>query len=380
MAKLKTLKLVDFRNVRHCDLVLHPQFNFFYGLNGAGKTSLLEAVFLLCNNRSFRSHKLNYTIHSEAHENLVFALFESFSESHINRLGVSRRKPSACELKLNGQAVKNSSVLARLLPSLALQPSSFDLLLGPPSQRRSLLDWLVFHVKPSFHEAWKAYQRCLKQRNMLLRRDKLRDSELDQWDLLLVEQAVLLEACRAEVATDFANKLSSLLIDGAPALADLSMSFRSGWPDFIWADQDRGEVQHMLLESLKQQRDRDRRQGFTASGSHKFDLKFKLGKQAAAELLSRGQAKTLIVCLYLALGLCFKDVHSFSPLYLLDDLASELDGKHLDFLLAHLEQQAAQCFISTVHKESYDSLKLIPESRWFHVKHGTITAEEKFDE
>lgn len=362
---------------------MHPSFNFFYGDNGAGKTSLLEALYLLCNNRSFRSSKLSYTIQNGAAQSVLFASFtygeQGGDGDEQHKLGIQRRRGAALELKLDGEPLASTAQLAKLLPCLALDPSSFDLLDASPSGRRALLDWLVFHVKHEFYPAWKAYQRCLKQRNMLLRRDKLEDSELDYWDALLVEQALILERCRYEVRHDIAEALKQLLSASEAPLSELSLEYKSGWPSLDNAMfKEPSKLHTVLLDALRSHRTRDLKQGFTGIGSHKFDLLFRVAKQPAAELLSRGQKKTCIVCLFLALGTCYRRAEhtQSSPIYLLDDLASELDQEHLSYLLGRLNEQRAQCFISTVQKQSYDALSVIPESSWFHVKHGTITAEE----
>src|SRR5690606_37850358 len=98
-----------------------------------------------------------------------------------HRLGVTRQRDGTSTFKLDGSLIYSAGDLAALLPCRVIDSHSFQLLEGGPAERRAFLDWLVFHVKPNFRGIWSDYERCLKQRNSLLRSDRIQRPDLMVW-------------------------------------------------------------------------------------------------------------------------------------------------------------------------------------------------------
>jgi DNA replication and repair protein RecF len=281
------------------------------------------------------------------------------------KIGVSKFRSKKSFIKLDQETVKTASELAKVFPVIAIDPSSFELLEGGPSIRRSMLDWLVFHVKPDFLPAYKDYSKCLKQRNILLRSDKIVRSELLHWDRLLCHTGAQLEAARVSAAKELVETLntqflSMLDLDGLK----IDVEFRSGWPRESQGKSDGTPVERQdqhstrntqseldpdsLLGFLDLSFDRDKQQGFSSIGSHKFDLQIKADSKPAAEILSRGQKKQLVICLYLSLAKLFYKYKQQRPVFLLDDLPSELDSEKLAWLLETVNKSKAQAFLTTI--------------------------------
>lgn len=383
MSVLTEIKITQFRNIEEASLSPNAAFNFIWGENASGKTSILEAINLLSINRSFRTSNLQYLIKHDHQALSVFSRLSTRGDSDVDngdlhKLGVSRDRSKLSAFRIDGNKVDRASDLAFLLPVIAIQPSSFELIDGAPAHRRSLLDWLVFHVKHEFLECSRNYQRVLKQRNMLLRSGKIDQLAVAQWDRLFIEAAQRIERLRTPVLTEINEELKQIL-STTPLLMDLGIDLRykSGWgqehdpneADFEW-------YQQRLNASFES----DIKRGSTQIGSHRQDIIIKTNNGKASELLSRGQKKTLILAIYLCLASILNQTQTKLPVFLLDDLPSELDKRHLSWLCERLDALGAQSFISSVDTESLMNLALFKNNnelyKTFHVKQGVVASSE----
>ena len=380
MPSIRKLSLSCFRNLAEQQLLLGPGFNVFCGPNASGKTSILEAVYVLSTNRSFRTHNSRFLIEFHAQNFTVHCEFLD-KDGLVSNLGVRRaRSADDNELKLDGRPVRSSSILAQTLPIIAIDPSHFALLSGPPKQRRQLLDWLVFHVKPEFFPAWRNYQRALKQRNILLRHAKISYLDLLPWDRELLNAAVVLERLRRLVLEELVQALVfNPQTDDTDSKECLTVDIRyqSGWPKSLSEGEPTDDVD-ALHSFLKAEFDKDRAQGFTRYGSHKFDMRLSVEQQPAAEVLSRGQTKSFVIALYLAVARVFRFHTKGTPIFLLDDLPSELDQSRLNELWQELQRLDGQVLITGVDKSLFmaaETEAVAKRIHWFHVKHGQVSPE-----
>lgn len=364
---LSRLTINQLRNLKSVDLSLHPSLNLFYGDNGAGKTSLLEAINLLSVGRSFRHHRPKPLINYDSDKFVVHGeTIDGDSKQVGHRLGVSKSRQGDTEIRVDGQAVYSAASLAESLPVLNINALSFELIGGPPKPRRQLLDWLTFHVEPSFLEAWKRFQYCLKQRNSLLRRGNIRGSELSSWDTQLAELSEKIDGFRGRAFNLFEQAIEGL---GAmlPDLGELTLAYKRGWSS------DSG-----YRDLLAQQLESDSHRGFTQVGPHRADLVIKINGVNAAEVLSRGQQKVVISAVIVALGIAYRQKANKSCIYLIDDLPSELDETHRQRVGHWLRGVGAQLFVTAVDKEPLCTMwpeEFVSKSSLFHVKHGEVSLE-----
>src|SRR5262249_33040360 len=151
--------------------------------NGAGKTSLLEAIFLLGRGRSFRTRQLRRLVARGSSEFAVFG--EVSTESAVRRVGVAWSQ-GRLEKRIDGESAPGTAALAALFPVHVLDPSSHELVQGTPSERRRFLDWGVFHVEHAYLETWRRYRRLLSQRNAALKAGAGME-ELGAWSVPMAE-------------------------------------------------------------------------------------------------------------------------------------------------------------------------------------------------
>lgn len=360
---IRRLEITGVRNIRQAAFVDLAPTNILYGLNGSGKTSVLEAIHLLSSARSFRSHKLKPLINNESELCVVYGEVAAEHDGHYSAIGVQRGRKESGAIKIDGSAVRSTSVLAEKLPLQVINADTFLLLEGAPSVRRQFLDWGVFHVEHTFHSVWKTVQRCLKQRNSLLRHGRMADAELKVWTDELVRSSEQLDALRqaylARFSQVFEECLSKLI-----KLEGITLAYQRGW-----------DKERPLADVLSANLEKEKEQGYTGSGPHRADLRLKYQGQMAADILSRGQQKLVVCALRVAQGYLLSELTQRQCVYLIDDLPAELDKHHRQALCELLAELDCQVFITCVDYHDLDDCGLNPDLvKMFHVEHGIISA------
>ncbi|MGB6924914.1 DNA replication/repair protein RecF [Psychrobacter sp.] len=398
---IERLQISHLRNLTQ--ISLEPAAcNIIIGANGSGKTSLLEAIFLLSRGKSFRHYQPKRYIQHHQNNTTVHA---KLNDSRT--LAIQKQADATTILRLNQTTVYNQSVLTEQLPTLLIDPSTMDMLEQGSASRRQLLDWLVFHMKQGFHPQWMAYQRLLKQRNSLLKSTRhltqVQLSELKSWDKGLSNHAALIHHYREQVFTEWQPYFAKSILQLLPSYAEqLSLSYNAGYDTSVALD-----VQ--LNERLEQ----DLQLGYTRIGNHRADIhvhwhsnesvndqttdarkadsahgvqtKLPTLKEQAANVLSRGEKKLLITALRLSqLPLLLNDGERSdsikddlssraTPVVLLDDITAELDDRAIGILLSTLAKLPCQVFMTSL---TDDILPLVNElwsqPNTFHVKQGKI--------
>lgn len=355
----------DFRNLRSVDIQPGAKLNLLSGLNGSGKTSVLEVIYTLATGRSFRTRKFKNLI---AYHKAGFQLFAEVGlggERH--RLGISRMADGTSLFKLNGEHVSSAGELAVLMPCQVLNSQSFELLQGGPTERRAFIDWLVFHVKPRFRQAWGEYNRCLKQRNAMLRSSTAPSSEFGAWDSTLAALGEEIDAYRQELIFELLPVSSGYLaLCEFIENGEFEMRYVPGW-----------DHSRTLLEELKSHRERDIVLGHTSVGPHKADIRFIFNRKPLVELFSRGQQKAVVAALYLSQLRVLHNSSTKGCILLLDDLPAELDAENLQRLCNWIRELAdVQVFVTGIDLTPISNIWPVTgtgeSEKMFHVKHGQI--------
>lgn len=353
------LDIHNFRNIEHIEFYPTKGLNIFSGANGSGKTSLLEAIYLLGLGRSFRSAQLASIVRDNAELLRVVAKVKQTGGSS-HSVGVEYNS-SGFRARINGDKVKKRSQLVAQLPLLYMSSYSHILLDGGPRYRRQWLDWGLFHLEPRFRDLWWRYQRALKQRNHALRVHMPNwRQEIDAWDKELAIYGEQITLLRETLLSELEGSISKLFRILAHHAGPITMEFKRGWTRTA-----------TLREVLKQTLDYDRAAGHTRYGPHRAEVIFYLSRKDVREILSRGQQK--IFCYSLVLGqaelLC--KAKKQECIFLIDDFTSELDAAHRRRVLALLDKLGIQVFVTTV--ETLDNeLKTYPNAKEFHVKLGRL--------
>ncbi|WOJ98689.1 DNA replication/repair protein RecF [Congregibacter brevis] len=358
---LASLNIHHLRNLTESKLGPLSLHNVVYGVNGSGKTSLLEAAHILGTARSFRSGGAKSLItHGEA--SYVIRGERRLPGGGSVSMGVQREKVGGISLRVAGEASRSVAQLADELPLLLINADSFDLLIGEPANRRRFMDWGVFHVEHDLREHRQRFQRALTQRNHLLRRGKLERSELEVWTRDLAVHAEQVSAGRERFLDTLRAVFEPIIQELAPEIGPVDLAYRRGWD----ANSSYKDALHKSLAS-------DQEQGFTQTGPQRADIRVTVGGYSAAETLSRGQQKLLVCALKLAQGQMLAGERG-EVLYLIDDLPSELDAERCERVCRALAAMRVQTLITCVSRSAIPIEWLGSDTSvtMFHVKQGEV--------
>lgn len=352
--RVVSLRVDALRCLSNVELSPVAGLNVFLGTNGAGKTSILEALHLLGYGRSFRTHDHDAVIARGKSRLTVFAEIERFGA--LERVGLERGKSSWRALS-NGEVLAELGELVRRMPVLAFAPESHSLVSGPSEGRRRFFDWLMFHVEPGFSAAARRYARCLRQRNAAL---KLDGGDFDPWTEQLVLAGEDLNSLRSRHFPNFAAHTATALSRFLPELGDIKLSFARGWRDDT-----------TLAVRLAELRDRERDVGHTLAGPHRANWQILARAGELKDIGSRGQQKLVALAVVTAAAEIFREQTGHPPVILLDDVTSELDGEHQQRVLAHCASLGAQLWVTGTDRspalEAWQG-----DVAWFHVEHGAV--------
>jgi DNA replication and repair protein RecF len=355
--RLERLQLRGLRCITDVSLDLDPGFNVLVGANGAGKTSVLEAAFLLSHGRSFRSGARDALTQRGASALSIFSSLRH-DDQRVARLGLGR-EGTRWEARVDGADVPIGQ-LVRECAVVCFEPGSHALIAGSAEERRRYLDWGVFHVEHDFLSAWRRYQRALKQRNSLLRRSgQVDEAQFEPWEQELGRSAATIDQWRRtylDALLPYLREQASLFL---PELGALELRYRAGW----------GEAED-LSAILAAQRPKDLARGHTTSGSHRADWSLSFEQAPQREHLSRGQEKLVALACLLAQARLDAEKRGEWPIICLDDLASELDLTHQTAVVDSLLTVPAQVLITGT---DIPGPLQGPPKRVFHVEQGALT-------
>ena len=346
---LTRLRIEAFRCLTHVELELDEEQNYFFGANGAGKTSVLEAIHVLGRGRSFRLRQSKRLIQYDAQGFSVFG--EVLTGGRHHRLGISVDSGGR-KLRLDGRDGPAMTAMAQVLPVYVIEPSVHLLIEGGPGERRRFLDWGVFHVEHGYIAAWRRYRRVLGQRNAALRAGQHPRS----WDDLLATAGMRVTEARERYVDELRRALAGLgeALLGQP----LEVTYRPGW-----------RAGTNLDSALRKSRSRDEQARATQVGPHRAELEIRLGVRGVREEISRGQQKLAAAGLVLAQVRVLAGSRGHGGTLLVDDPAAELDNKALRALLSVLKGIPAQRIITGLTEASLAGGH--PPTR-FHVERGGV--------
>ena len=347
MAVIERLHAWRFRNLEAVDLELSPGVNWILGSNGAGKTALLEAVFVLSRGRSFRSRRFGPLLMRGCRAGGV--------EGRVCDAGGPARvrwRVGAGVAVGGGEDFSPGRFLVRLLCD-----ATHALVEGEPEVRRRFLDWNLFHVEPSFARRMGELRRLGAQRNAWLRAGGADPAVWDRPYAAVLAQ--LLEGRAALV--DRLDRGFAALAQAAGWFEDLELRLEGPRADPA-----------ELTERLAVMRDADRERGFTYLSPSRSDLVFH--RDGERWVGSRGQTKAVGSMLQLAADTGVREITEAESLWLVDDLDAELSQEWAERLLALVRGRRAQVLVTGLPGKGIEGRLMRETDRMFHVEQGRVTA------
>ena len=360
---LRSLTAENFRNLVPAPLELHPTANIVLGRNGQGKTNLLEAIYFLATTKSFRTNRIASVFRFESPSVHVAGELERDGVTKTLSVGLEHAEESRRRvLMINGEKVTLAAYV-NAMSVFAYSQSRLEIIRGAPEEKRRFLDRGIASIHAQYLEQLSRYQRVLKQRNALLAEDPSAAS-LDAWNDELIAAAAPIHRARAAYAQDIAHAYARIVAAHDYHVRDLEIIYRGS-----------GEEDE-LREKLAKIRRHELRARMTLTGPQRDTIEFVMGGRNAAEVLSGGELKMIVLFLKFAKVELFRGRHDEPPLFLLDDIDAELDLQVLQKLLSGLPAKT-QVFATSAKESFLQALEAGPHRRLV-IENGRVTTSRDF--
>ena len=326
------------RNISSVSINPNPHFNVIHGLNGSGKTSFLEAIYLLGTGKSFKSHDNKRIIQ---HGTELLRIYAQLSVDNIvEKLGLEKKSDGSKRIQINNEKKTSLTELASKLPVHIIPTNSYKLFHEGPKTRRQFIDHGLFHVNHDFISHWKRYELALKQRNAGLKMRLSRD-ELVAWNKQMAESGEIIAAMRNDYIKELTPLINKLYTAFLTNHKHIELSLYQGW-----------NPTNSLLDELSNNHFIDQKCGFTTKGPHRAELLITVDeKTPIKDHLSQGQLKLASYAMNIAKCMLLKNKEKKRSIMLIDDLPSELDRHSIAKICDILQTTECQCFITSIEGE-----------------------------
>lgn len=334
MATIRSITLEQFRIHEKASFTLSPDTTIITGKNGSGKTSILEALYIALQGTSFKASDKDcirdgsdwFRIEAKFHDESVRSVGYEYGEN-------KRRKQVVID-----NTKKTRLTYKEKVPVILFEPNDLRLLHGSPERRRTFIDSFIGQINPTYQQTLRRYERALKQRNNLLKKDTASRDDVFVWDIALSEYGAEIIRQREVYIAKINEKLTDIYQDIAQTKDEISLHYSHTYI---------GSVQQKIMKDLQDNYARDRVLGYTSSGPHRHDIVFQFNTKPALSVASRGEIRTIVIALKLLEAQILELVFSQKPIVLLDDLFSELDSDRQKYLSEAIRSH--QIIITTTH-------------------------------
>ena len=332
---LHSLRCAGFRNIQNERVEFSPGVNLLYGNNAEGKTNLLEAIYYFARGKSFRG----------AHDRELCGFDSPFYEIEADFTGHGRRQSLLYRYggrekirKRNGAPADSAADMIGHFRAVLFHPEHLLLVKGSPALRREFLNIAISQVDPSYINLYAAYQKILDNRNSLLKMASrglpIENEEIAVWSERLASYAAKIAEARYRYIGRLAPYAADILSDISSGREKLAVDYQSEFPiDSIPI------LSEMYAKLLMSDVRREIAAGFTVFGPHHDDIGIRIGDHAAREYASQGQQRSITLAMKLSEGEVSNDMSGEYPVFLFDDVMSELDSGRRQYLLSALGER-----------------------------------------
>ena len=323
---IKSLKLTNFRSHTNYQLICRDETSLILGPNGSGKTSVLEAIYVLTRGKSFRAADKDIIKH---HTDFYRAEIEYLNGENIVAAYDGHQK----NFLVSGQKFRRLPKKYQY-PVVLFEPSDLNLITHAPSRRRTYFDRLFGQFDPRYATSLSRYEKALKQRNELLKNEELNPDASFSWNTLLARYGSDLYTFRQQFTDEINQHFTSVYQSIAKNDDEVKIVYST--------EVKPSEYLHILEQNFQ----KDHYLGHTTYGVHRDDYLFKFNQSPAETSASRGESRTMILALKFIEADLLKSKTSHEPLILLDDVFSELDDTRRESLIKNFKNH--QIIITSV--------------------------------
>lgn len=348
---LQSLTVKNFRNLENATIPFKKRISIFVGKNAQGKTSTIEALYLLAHTKSFRENRLKEVISLSASNSQSEITAQIVNEDGIDKSVACLVNERSREFYINGNRVKKATDFYATLKVVEFTPEDLQLVKGEPQQRRDFLDKTISLIDKLYLEHLISYQKAIKNRNAILKAAEGSNEALWEeslvWSQLAADHAVYLLDKRREFVLTLSEKAAAfykLIAVDSQREDSISLSYRD-----TFACEDSVDILAKYRGSLT----KDRALKRTNLGPHRDDLiihhQENHGTREARSSASQGQARSISLALKISALVLIKELTLETPILLLDDVESELDTTRINALYRLISESLhCQTFITAV--------------------------------
>ncbi len=330
------LRMQQFRSYKDASFEFGGGVNIIVGPNGSGKTNMLEALLVLARGKSYRTKDTDLIMFDKP-----WARLDSHNQQSDRRTVKITAEPGAEKLyEIDGRQFKRLG-LQHTLPVVLFEPNHLQLFSGGSERRRDYLDDLLEQIQPGYGATRRQYRRALAQRNALLKRRPTK-AQLFPWDVRLSQLAGVIARARSELTEEIDQEIPRLYKELSKSKTKVGLGYQSRWPV--------DSYETRFLKKLESSLEDDLLRGFTGTGPHREDLLLTFGDHPVQQVASRGEVRTAVLALKIIELTTIESVREQTPLLLLDDVFSELDGKRRHALTDRLAPY--QTFVTTTDADT----------------------------
>jgi DNA replication and repair protein RecF len=343
--KVKNIELTSFRNIEYEKLEFNDGVNVIYGDNAQGKTNILEGIYIFARGKSFRASKDKELI--KFGKNTAYSLLNFNNSYGDTTLGVEISSSKPKSFYRNNLKVSKTSEIIGEFRSVLFCPSHLGIISDSPSVRRSFIDVAVSQLRPVYIKLLSKYNNYLMNKNAILKRDDISEERIKELCDIYSEEIALICSEISEIRQDYINKLDHYvktffkdMTDGreVPTVTyDASHSLGEG--------ASKEEIRQKYLDLYTSSREREIKYGSTLYGIHKDDLKIDINGKDGRFYASQGQQRSLALAMKMAEGEISREATGEYPVFLLDDVLSELDEKRKQYVMSSIDKR--QVIITT---------------------------------
>jgi len=328
--RIHNINLHNFRNHGKYTCVFENDLTIIYGVNGAGKTNLLEAIYVLATSKSPRTKYDSDLIELKKNFATITGVIDSNGDEYNLELQVLRSELnpnlSVKKAKVN-KVIKTIAYFCGVFNAVLFTPQDIDIITGSPGVRRRYLDLLLAQIDPNYKKSLSLYNKSLKQRNKLLediRKEGRGRDQIPFWDNIIVQNGLILQSGRQKYINYINSRLSSLTEELDKKHKEAKIIYKEN---------------EISQDKLDKHLEIDIRAQTTLIGPHRDDFHVELGTFDVGQFGSRGQQRTLLLCLKLLEIEYFEQERGQRPVLLLDDIFSELDSSHKNAVMEVIGKQ-----------------------------------------
>lgn len=357
---VSNLKLHQFRNYEQAAITFSDGMNVITGDNAQGKTNLLESLVYLSLTRSFRINNERRLIKDGCEYADIRCTLHENNEEKVLRALIT---PKGKTLLIDGNAMKKSSDFIGILNVILFSPDDLGWFTASPMDHRRLLSQEIAKISHKYMHALYSYQSLLKQRNIVLKQERVDETFLDTLDEEMAAQEAVIIRARRYFTSQINQNLGSLF----HTLSKENHQVQAVYACCMDGNADRQDIQNMHKEN----RLKDRQYQTTTAGIHREDFTFDLDGRRAIDAASQGQKRMILLAYKMALHACIENNTGRNAIYLLDDVLSELDLTRQQTLLEMI--RGSQCILTATSIPAFLKTDHMKEYR---IKAGTITEME----